>query len=35
MDKLAFFFIDDVIWTLRDITRQKPKSIFDNPFMKV
>ncbi len=35
MDKKAFFFIDDVIWVLRDITREKPKSIFDNGFMKM
>ena len=27
MEKKAMFFIDDVIWVLRDITRQKPKSI--------
>lgn len=33
MKKKAYFFIDDVIWCLRDITRQKPKSIFDIPFM--
>jgi len=30
----AYFFIDDAIWFLRDITRQRPKSIFDTPFMK-
>ena len=34
MEKLAYFFIDDVIWVLRDITRKKPASIFDNEFMK-
>lgn len=28
------FLIDDVIWVLRDITRQKPASLFDNPFLK-
>lgn len=33
MDKKTYFFIDDVIWTLRDISRQKPASIFDHPFM--
>ena len=33
MEKLAYFYIDDVIWCLRDITRQKPESIFDHPFM--
>ncbi len=32
MEKQAFFFIDDVIWCLRDIAREKPKSIFDNAF---
>lgn len=31
--KKTFFFIDDVIWCMRDITRQRPASIFDNPFM--
>ena len=30
----ASFFIDDVIWVMRDLTRQRPKSLFDNPFMK-
>ena len=35
MKKLAYFFIDDTIWCLRDIARQKPKSIFDNSFMKM
>lgn len=33
MQKLAFFFIDDVIMTFRDIARDRPKSIFDHPFM--
>ena len=35
MTKNAYFFIDDVIWCMRDITRQKPASIFDIPFMSV
>jgi len=35
MEKTAFFFIDDVIWCLRDIAREEPKSIFDNPFLKM
>ena len=35
MEKIAFFFIDDVIWVFRDIARQKPKSLFDTPFMKM
>ena len=30
--KKAHFLIDDVIWVLRDITRQRPNSLFDNPF---
>ena len=35
MKKTAFFFIDDVIWCLRDLARTKPKSIFDVPFLKM
>lgn len=35
MDKKTFFFIDDVIWFLRDITRERPASIFDQHFLKV
>lgn len=35
MEKLAFFFIDDVIWCLRDIAKERPASIFDHPFMKM
>ncbi len=36
MSKQYYFsFIDDVIWVLRDLTRQKPKSLFDNPFFKI
>ncbi len=35
MEKISYFFIDDVIWVFRDIARQKPKSIFDNAFMKM
>ena len=31
--KKAYFYIDDVIWCFRDIARQKPKSIYDIPFM--
>lgn len=30
--KKAYFFIDDVIWCLRDLTQKRPKSLFDNPF---
>ena len=33
MERLAYFFIDDVIMTFRDIAKQRPKSLFDNPFM--
>lgn len=34
MAKKVYFYIDDVIFCLRDITRQKPKSLFDNPYFK-
>ncbi len=30
--KKAVLYIDDVIWTLRDLTRKCPESIFDIPF---
>lgn len=33
--KKAYFYIDDTIWVLRDITRQKPATLFENPFMKM
>ena len=33
--KKVQFFIDDVLWLFRDLTRQKPKSLFDNKFMSV
>lgn len=33
--KKTHFLIDDVLWVLRDLTRQKPKSLFDNPFIKM
>ncbi|MBQ2890346.1 MAG: hypothetical protein IJE44_01710 [Clostridia bacterium] len=32
--KKAYFFIDDVIWCLRDLARNKPASLFDVPFFK-
>ena len=35
MEKISYFFIDDVIWVFRDIARQKPKSMFDNAYMKM
>jgi len=31
--KKCYFFVDDVIWCLRDIARQKPKSVFDQHFL--
>jgi len=33
MEKQAYFFIDDVIWLFRDLARQRPAKLFDNPFM--
>lgn len=35
MNKKAYFFIDDVIWVFRDLTRQSPHSIFEHHFMKI
>lgn len=35
MKRITYFFIDDVIWFFRDLTREQPKSMFDNPFLKV
>ena len=35
MDKNSTFVIDDVIWVFRDLTRQKPASLFDNPFLNM
>ena len=35
MEKLAYFFIDDTIWTLRDVARQHPDSIFESAFLKM
>ncbi len=35
MKRKACFLIDDVIWVFRDLTRQAPKSLFDNPFLKL
>ena len=32
--KCCSSFIDDTIWVIRDLARQKPKSLFDNPFLK-
>ncbi|MBQ8746459.1 MAG: hypothetical protein IJZ08_01155 [Clostridia bacterium] len=33
--KNALFYIDDVIWVFRDLTREHPASMFDNPFMNM
>ena len=33
--KKAYFFIDDVIWCLRDLARNKPASMFDVPYFKM
>ena len=33
MDKKCYFYIDDVIWLFRDLTRKRPKSLFDNEFL--
>ena len=36
MSKKYFFsFIDDAIWIFRDLTRQRPKSMFDHPFFAI
>lgn len=34
MNKKASFFIDDVLWVFRDLTREQPVSLFDNSYMK-
>lgn len=35
MTKKAYFYIDDTIWVLRDLTRTRPASLFDVPLLKV
>lgn len=35
MEKKAYFYIDDVIWVFRDLTRKRPASLFDNAFLNV
>ncbi len=35
MNKKAFFYVDDVIWTFRDIAENMPKSIFNQHFLKI
>lgn len=33
--KRAAFYIDDVIWLFRELARNPPERLFDNPFLKV
>ena len=33
--KKCFLYVDDVLWVFRDIAEKKPKSIFENPYMKM
>ncbi len=33
--KKVQFFIDDIIWVMRDLTRQRPESLFENPFLAI
>ena len=33
MKKRVQFFIDDVLWVFRDLTRERPTSLFDNAYM--
>lgn len=35
MAKKAYFYIDDTLWVLRDLTRNRPASLFDVPLLKV
>lgn len=35
MKKNYHFYIDDVIWVFRDLARQKPKTLFENDYLKV
>ncbi len=35
MAKEAFFFVDDVIWCMRDLAYKKPASLFDNEYFKM
>lgn len=35
MKKQAFFCVDDTIWCLRDVARDKPASIFEQPYFKL
>ncbi len=33
--KQVYYFIDDVIWCLRDVARERPQSIFDQSYFKM
>ena len=33
MNKKATFFVDDVLWVFRDLTRERPASMWDNSYM--
>lgn len=33
MNKKVGFFVDDVIWVFRDLARELPKSLWENPYM--
>ena len=33
--KKVQFFIDDVLWVFRDLTRERPASLFDNKYMAI
>ena len=35
MKKLCYFFVDDTIWCLRDVAKERPASIFDQPYFKL
>ncbi len=35
MNKKVYFFIDDVIWPFRDLTRDRPASIFEQRWLKI
>ena len=35
MKKCAYFYVDDVIWVFRDLTRERPASLFDQRLLRV
>lgn len=35
MSKKVYFFIDDVIWPFRDLTRERPASMFEQRWLKI